>query len=113
MTRLDPESASEAARKLTGVGMALETAWKEARAEITRLNGAQPWGTDDPGKAFDDNYSKGSSDESPAKLALKAGDELVAKVKELGPLVQQAIGGTIAADEFTAKLFKKAGGSKA
>ncbi len=113
MTRLDPESASEAARKLTGVGMALETAWKEARAEIARLNGAQPWGTDDPGKAFDDNYSKGNSDESPAKQALKAGDELVAKVKELGPLVQQAIGGTIAADEFTAKLFKSAGGSKA
>ena|SRR5215211_2215006 len=115
MTRLDPASASAAARKLTGVGIALETAWKEARAEITRFNGAKPtpWGDDDAGKAFDENYSNGGSDESPANQALKVGDELVAKMKELGPLVQQAINGTVDSDEFTAKLFKDKGGSKA
>ncbi len=111
MTRLDPESATAAARKLTGVGIALDTAWKEVRAEIDRLNGAQPWGKDDAGKAFDENYSKGNSDAGPAKQALKAGDELVAKMKELGPLVQSAINGTVSSDEFTGKLFKPGSGS--
>lgn len=113
MTRLDPASASAAAKKLTGVGNALDTAWSEVKAEITRLNGTAPWGKDEAGEGFDKNYSKGNSEDSPARQALKAGDELVAKMKELGPLVQQAINGTVDSDEFTAKLFNDKGGSKA
>ena len=109
MTRLDPASASAAARKLTGVGIALDTAWAEVKAEITRLNGAAPWGKDEAGEGFDKNYSKSNSEDSPALKALKAGDELVAKMKALGPLVQQAINGTVSSDEFTATLFKDPG----
>jgi len=111
MTRLDPDSATAAARKLTGVGIALNTAWAEARAEIERINGIAPWGKDEAGEAFDKNYSQGNSDAGAAKQALKAGDELVTKMKELGPLVQSAIDGTVSSDEFTGKLFKSGGKS--
>jgi hypothetical protein len=113
MTRLDPASASAAARKLTGVGNALDTAWAEVKAEIMRINGTTPWGKDEAGEGFDKNYSKGNSPDSPALKALELGDQMVAKMKELGPLVQEAIKGTVSSDEFTAKLFKDAGGKKA
>jgi len=113
MTRLDPQSASAAAKKLTGVGIALDTAWSEVKAEIRRINGLEPWGKDDAGKGFDENYSKGNSEAGPASQALKAGDEVVDRMKKLGPLVQSAIDGTVSSDEFTRKLFKGKGSGSA
>ena len=54
--------------------------------EIQRLNAAQPWGRDTAGAAFHSAYMQGGGPDT----VMKRGEELVAKVVELGPTVRRS-----------------------
>ncbi|KAB8186534.1 hypothetical protein [Microbispora catharanthi] len=63
-----------------------ESGYAASLREIRRLNAAEPWGHDTAGTAFRSAYMQGDGPET----VMKQGEELAAKVVELGPTVRRS-----------------------
>ncbi|WP_182898658.1 hypothetical protein [Microbispora sp. H10830] len=63
-----------------------ESGYAAGLREIRRLNAAEPWGHDTAGTAFHSAYMQGGGPET----VMKQGEELAAKVVELGPTVRRS-----------------------
>jgi len=101
-TRIDDTAtAGQAAAELTAVGESLAAAWNSAKAQIEGLNTPATWGADKAGRNFEANYLKD------AQSLLERGTEQVATMVVLGPTVQEALAGTVSADDMSARLFEK------
>ncbi|MEU8172919.1 hypothetical protein AB0C14_08575 [Microbispora hainanensis] len=64
----------------------VESGYAAALREIQRLNAAEPWGHDTAGAAFRSAYMEGGGPDT----LMKQGEELAAKVVELGPTVRRS-----------------------
>ena len=62
-----------------------ESGYAACLREIRRLNAAEPWGRDAAGQAFHAAYMQGDG----PNVVMKRGEELAAKVVELGPVVRR------------------------
>jgi len=103
-TFVSPTAAREGGSQLTGVGERLSSAWTLLSGTISRLNDGKPWGTDEPGTAFNEHYLDGG-EEAPAALTLDAGDTLVERMSTLGPGVVSVVDGTVDVDDAVATWF--------
>ncbi len=103
-TFLDPAGAAAGASRLTAAGQTLSGSLSRIAGTIDTLNGKKPWGTDDVGKKFNENYLEAGA-EAPAALVLSAGAQIVERVRLLGPDVKSAVEGTVETDDLVAKWF--------
>jgi hypothetical protein len=101
-TFLDPAEAAAGASRLTHAGEGLHSNLSRIVTQINALNGKAPWGTDETGVKFNEQYLAG---EAPAKLVLDASTQLVERVRQLGPDVTAAVEGTVEQDDLVAKWF--------
>src|SRR5262245_8188151 len=109
-TFLDPAKAASGATQLTHAGENLSNAVSRLAGTIERLNQEQapPWGTDEAGQKFFEEYLK-AGDKSPANLVLDGTREVAEQVRQLGPDVRAAVLGTVETDDLVAKWFGKDG----
>ncbi|MEU7877310.1 hypothetical protein [Microbispora bryophytorum] len=63
-----------------------ESGYAASLGEIRRLNAAEPWGQDKAGAAFRSAYMEGDGPDT----LMKHGEDLAAKVVELGPTVRRS-----------------------
>ncbi|GAB1640878.1 hypothetical protein [Krasilnikovia sp. MM14-A1259] len=103
-TFLDPAKAAGGAMQLTHAGEDLSSSFHRLAGVIDKLNGAKPWGTDDPGNQFNKQYLENGA-EAPAAAMLTGGKKVVDLVGRLGPDVRDAIEGTVEMDDLVAKWF--------
>ena len=102
-TFVKPDAALEGANSLGAAGARLAMSWRNLAGTIETLNGARPWGDDEPGNEFNKNYLGGEN--QPAQKVLEMGNDLVPVVELLGPTVKGAVEGTVDVDEMTRALF--------
>ena len=107
-TSIDPESVRANAASLEAAAARLDGAWKNLNATISSLNGAHPWGTDDPGKEFNKDYTSG---EQYATKTLEAAATLIERVRHLVTDVDAAALGVVDTDQLIAKWFGDPGES--
>ncbi|ASW57110.1 hypothetical protein [Plantactinospora sp. KBS50] len=105
-TFVHPVAARNAASNLNTAGQQLAGRWAQLVGRIDELNGAKPWGTDQPGTEFNKNYL---DDKAPAKNVLTDGKELVDRFQGLGVDVASAVDGTVDTDDLISKWFPEQG----
>jgi hypothetical protein len=108
-TFLDPTGARGGAAKLTTAAETLASAWATTKSQIEGLHGSSPWGTDEAGVEFNKHYLDGG-DKAPAAATLAAAEELITRLRQLGPDIKEAVEGTVDADELVASWFRAPGG---
>ncbi|MGC5033675.1 hypothetical protein [Micromonospora sp. DT229] len=106
-TFVNPDGALEGAATLTTAGAQLAARWRGLAGTINTLNGARPWGDDEPGKEFNKSYLDG---EQPAQKVLDLTGDIVPVVEQMGPAVKGAVEGTVDTDDMVKTLF--GGGGK-
>lgn len=107
-TFLDPAGARKGARTLTTAADTLAAAWSSTESQVNGLHGGTPWGDDEAGEEFNKNYLEGG-DKAPAAVALAAARDLVKRLQQLGPDINDCVDGTVDADDVTASWFRGPG----
>jgi hypothetical protein len=102
-TFVHPVNAKVGAKNLSAAGHRFWAKWAALKSKIEGLNGQRPWGDDEPGRKFSEQYTGG---DNPAKLTLEAGDSCAVIFKDLGDDVVQAVDGTMDNDDLIEKWFK-------
>ncbi|WP_433056691.1 hypothetical protein [Dactylosporangium sp. CS-033363] len=103
-TAVSPSQALTAASQLTTMGEAMLDRWRAVRGRIEQLNAARPWGDDDPGRNFNENYAAG--EHPPCTSVLEAGESMVLALARLGEQVREGVQGVVDLDDLTATWFK-------
>ncbi|MEV7803916.1 hypothetical protein AB0O28_13290 [Microbispora sp. NPDC088329] len=80
-----------------------ESGYGAALREIRRLNAAEPWGRDTAGAAFHSAYTQGDGPDA----LMHRGEELAAKVVELGPAVRRGAENARGMDEERAREVRE------
>jgi hypothetical protein len=105
-TFVHPANALAGARHLTAAGTSFWSKWVELKGRIESLNAAKPWGDDEPGRKFSEQYTGG---DNPAKQTLDAGQSNAVVFKDLGNDVTAAVKGTMDSDDLISKWYKVEG----
>ncbi|MET8150008.1 hypothetical protein ACIBSW_36340 [Actinoplanes sp. NPDC049668] len=82
---LDPDRAASGGRDLAAAGKHLTRQRTGAGADLAGLSAARPWGTDDIGQAFENNYRPIE------QQVLEAWEKLGGYVEGLGDAVAEAV----------------------
>ncbi|GAA1741427.1 hypothetical protein [Luedemannella helvata] len=107
MTFVNPAVAVEAAGRLGSIGAELVNRWAELEGRITALHAASPWGGDEVGTMFSENYLPPEEDKG-ASGVVKGIGSLANALKELGPQVILAVQGSVATDEEAGNSMRPA-----
>ena len=109
-TFLRPSQAARAARELTTIAEDLQRKLDVATARIKAIQarGAQVWGDDEPGREFAKNYDKGGDGAASATLA--ATTRYADVFTDVGPLITQAVAGTVDVDQAVGEALTKLSG---
>ena len=107
MTFVNPAVALEAAGRLGSIGVEFVNRWSELEGRINALHAAAPWGGDEVGTSFSENYLPPGQDTGAAGVVKGLGS-LTKALKELGPQVIHAVQGSGATDEDAANSMRPA-----
>jgi hypothetical protein len=104
-TFVHPTNATAGARSLSSTGSSFWNRWTELKARIEGLNEDRPWGDDEPGRRFSEQYT-GGEEGNAAQMTLDAAHSQALILKDLGGDVIEAVNGTMDSDELIEKWFK-------
>ena len=90
---LDPAVALDGARNLTAAGRHYENLLTGPGAEVAEITGKRPWGNDDIGQSFENNYRPIE------QLVFQAWDQLARYVEQLGEAVAAGVADNQQADQ--------------
>ena len=90
---LDPAVALDGARNLTAAGQHYRNLLDGAGADITEITGRRPWGSDDIGQAFENNYRPIE------RQVFQAWDQLARYVQQLGEAATASVADNQQADQ--------------
>lgn len=106
-TFLRPKEAAEAARQLTTIADELEQKLNASVGRIKAIHakGSQVWGDDEPGQKFLESYDNGGG--GAATNTLDAATRYTDVLTDVGPLVSEAVAGTVDVDQALGDAIKK------
>jgi len=112
-TFLRPKQAANAAGQLTSIADELERKLQASAARINAIHakGTQVWGDDEPGDVFVKNYNRGGN--GAASAALDAAKRYTDVLTDVGPMVTQAVDGSVDVDQAVGEAIKKLTGQQA
>ena len=89
---LDPPVALDGARNLTAAGRHYQGLLRGPGAEITEITGGRPWGADDIGQSFENNYRPIE------RQVFQAWEQLARYVQQLGEAAAASVADNQQAD---------------
>jgi hypothetical protein len=104
-TFVNPAATIDAAGRLGAIGQHFVEQWVDVALRIAGLHADAPWGGDDVGKTFVENYLPPAEDQG-AGGVVKGIGSLGDALKELGPQVILAVNGSVATDEDSGNGMK-------
>ena len=98
-TDIQSDPALSGAVRLARVGTDFGTAWAAINARITTLNGGRPWGGDEVGVTFAEQYMPDGEPTAGAAGLLQGVTSLATVLHGLGTSVYHAVTGSLSDDE--------------
>lgn len=99
---VDPAAARKKAGDLESSASTLSQAWTTFCLDLASLNGVVPWGTDESGTKFNEEYLDG---DKPVTQLVNGTGEMMVLLDKLGPDIKSCVDGNVDADDIVVSWF--------